>query len=368
MSPRCLSTLADLPEEGYSARALARLADRRKLPARLAFTRAEVPAIRAGTPRLSISGVQGKVSLRLVRGRFEPVEVGGGYILKPVPSGPLPAFHQEVPANEHVTMQLAEQLFSIRTAPNALVRLADGELAYLTRRFDRTPGGGRLWQHDFCQLMGRTPRTHGPQYKYDSSYEALGNALRACCAAWRVEVEELFRRIVHAYAFGNGDAHLRNFSVLEAEAGDYLLSPAYDLVASTLHLPGESRLALDLFDGDEIPAGVLREGFETGRDLLELARRFGMREDRARAVLVRVGDRRDAVHALVRRSFLTEPAQDAYLRIFDDRVKALSLERRAADKRRRKVAADYAAGIPDAVMLLAEGEPGELEVLGDEGE
>jgi len=324
MSARCLSRLTPLPEEGYSRAALARLSDNRKLPSRLRFSREQLAGIRAAhSAHLSISGVQDKLSLRLHRGQLEPVTTGGQFILKPVPSALLPAYHGDIPANEHLTMQLAEQVFGVRTAANALIRLADGELAYLTRRFDRTLDGDRLAQEDLCQVLRRSPDSHGPLYKYDSSYEALGAALKQHCAAYAIEAEELFLRIVFSYAVGNGDAHLKNFSLHPTPRGDHRLTPAYDLIASSLHLPNEPRLALDLFDHDELPDGVANEGFETGRDLLELARRFGLRPHRAEATLRRFPAQRDAVADLVGRSFLSEPAKQAYLACFEDRVSAL---------------------------------------------
>ncbi len=324
MSPRCLSTLIDLPQEGYSGKAFVRLSQRRKFPHRLGITRADIPQIRADVAgSMSISGVQDKISLRLNRGRLEPVNTGGEYILKPIPGTVFPVLHDDVPANEHITMQLAEQLFGIRCAANALIRLADGELAYVTRRFDRTRDGGRIAQEDFCQLMQRSPNTHGQNYKYESSYEAIGTTLKHYCAAYAVEVEELFRRVVFSYATRNGDAHLKNFSLQQGKSGDYRLTPAYDLVSSSLHFPKESRLALDLYEG-ELPAGVANEGYETGRDFLELARRYGIRERRAAAIVEGVAERRDAVHDLVSRSFLTKAAKGSYVAGFDDRLKALA--------------------------------------------
>ncbi|MBT3221675.1 MAG: HipA domain-containing protein [Proteobacteria bacterium] len=326
MTPRCLSRLTPLAHEGYSPAALKRLCDRRKLPHHLLFSRSDIPKIRADqSARLSISGVQDKLSLRLFRGRLEPVTTGGQFILKPIPSTTLPKFHSDVPANEHLTMQLAEQVFGIRTAANGLVRLLDDELAYLTRRFDRTLAGDRFAQEDFCQLMNRSPDTHGPLYKYDSSYEALGATLTRYCAAYAVEVEELFLRLVFSYATCNGDGHLKNFSLRQGPRGDYLLTPAYDLLSSTLHLPTEPRLALELFDEGEVPDGVAKEGFETGRDFLELAKRFGMRPHRALAVVQRLARQRAMVVSLIGRSFLTEAAKRTYLRNYDDRLRALSM-------------------------------------------
>jgi serine/threonine-protein kinase HipA len=322
---QCMSTLADLPEEGFSSRALRRLSDGRKLSPRLSISRADIPRIRAeNASRMSISGVQDKLSLRLYRGQLRVADTDGEYILKPIPGTRLPELHDDLPANEHLTMQLAEQVFGIRTAANGLVRLADGELAYLTRRFDRTRQGKRIPQEDFCQLMERTSPSHGKNYKYDSSYEELGQTLRRFCAAYLVEVEELMRRLVFCYAIGNGDAHLKNFSVQRQSTGDYLLSPAYDLVASSIHLPNESRLALDLLAGDELPSGVLTNGYETGSDFGTLAGRLGMRPRRFAVLLTRVQESREPVLELIERSFLTDGARESYKALFEDRLKALS--------------------------------------------
>ncbi len=315
----------DLPEEGYSSKALRRLSDGRKLPPQLAISRADIPRIRAETAtRLSISGVQDKLFLRLHRGRLEVTATGGKYILKPIPGTRLPELHDDLPANEHLTMQLAEQVFDIRTAANGLVRLADDELAYLTRRFDRTRDGTRIPQEDFCQLMERSPDTHGRNYKYDSSYEELGHTLRHFCAAYLVEVEELMRRLLFCYAIGNGDAHLKSFSLQRQPTGGHLLPPAYDLIASSIHLPTESRPALDLFANDELPRGVATNGYETGSDFLELASRLRMLPRRASAQLERLQASREPVLELIQRSFLTEEAKQSYKALFEDRLQALA--------------------------------------------
>ncbi|MFB6350700.1 MAG: type II toxin-antitoxin system HipA family toxin [Bradymonadaceae bacterium] len=323
---RCLSTLAELDEEGFSPGALDRLSDRRKFPTRLDFTRSDIAAISAETmEHISISGVQQKLSLRLERGELKPTGEGGQYILKPVPETSLPRLQEDVPANEHLTMQIARQVYDIETAANACIRLKDGELAYITRRFDRTSDDERIAQEDFCQLMGRTEETHGKQFKYDASYETLGQALRSYCGAYLIEAEKLFCRIVFNYAVANGDAHLKNVSLTETTFGDYVLTPAYDLMCTKLHLPNESRLALDLFDGDERPASFQTHGFVTGADLIELARRFGLDEKRATSILDDLCGKRDEVDSLVERSFLSEGAKQTYREILQDRLRALEI-------------------------------------------
>ena len=276
---------------------------------------------------MSISGVQEKISLRLDRGVLTPTAEGGAYILKPVPGLVLPCFADEVPANESLTMQIAEQIFGINTAANALIRLADGELAYITRRFDRTRDGERIAQEDFCQLMERSAQTHGARYKYDTSYEALADTMKRYVPAYRVASEDLFRRIVFNYFVGNGDAHLKNFSLQQdATFGDHTLSPAYDLLCTSLHLPNETRLALDLLDNDEIPAGVEKHGFQTGADFLELARRMGLVGARAQRILDEFAPAvLTNVEGLLKRSFLSSNAQIEYARITADRTKALGV-------------------------------------------
>ncbi len=323
---RCLSTLKPLEEEGYSAAALRRLSDRRKFPARVDFTRGDIIDIRTQTvDRMSISGVQEKISLRLERGKLEPVAEGGQYILKPAPTQRLPRFEEDVPANEHLTMQIAEQVFGIDTAANTCIRLADDALAYVTRRFDRTPEGIRIAQEDFCQLMNRSPDTQGRHYKYDASYEELAASLRSYCPAYAIESEKLFRRIVFNYVVANGDAHLKNFSLRPTDLGDYVLTPAYDLICTKLHLPRESRLALELFGGDEIPEGVETHGFPTGADFIEFGRRMGLSAERAATTVDQFCGRREEAGALVDRSFLSDEAKEHYHQILADRRRAMGI-------------------------------------------
>lgn len=321
---RCMSTLQPRETEGFSSGALRRLSDGRKLPTHLPLVRDDIPSLQLEqVQRISISGVQDKLSLRLHRGVLEPSDIGGTHILKPVPGTRLPVLHDDLPANEHLTMQLAEQCFGIRTAANTCIRLADGELAYLTRRFDRLPDGGKTAQEDFCQLMERTEATHGKQFKYGASYEELGRALERFCPAYAIEVEELFRRIVFCYATSNGDAHLKNFSLQQTPDGDHRLSPAYDLVATSIHLPGESRLALEVFD-EGLTEGEQTAGFVTGSDLLELGRRYRIAPRRAEAIVALPKAVATRVHDLVDRSFLSARAKADYRARYDDRLLALS--------------------------------------------
>lgn len=295
----------------------------RTFPSQLTFSRKDVVTFRQdAVKRMSISGVQDKISLKLVRGNLLPTDHDGEYILKPIPSAVIPFYASDVPANEHLTLQIAQRVFGIATPPNACLPLSDGELAYIVKRFDRRDGQ-KIRQEDFCQLSNRTEATRGRNYKYDGSYEEAGRILKQYCKAYRAEIEKLFERIVFCYAFSNGDAHFKNFSLIETGWGDFVLTPAYDLLATSLHFPQESALALDLFDDFESEA-YSTLGFYSAADFLELARRFGMEAVHTKTLLNRFSERKENVVAMIRASLLSEAAKGEYEQRFLERLKAIN--------------------------------------------
>ncbi|MBM4149552.1 MAG: HipA domain-containing protein [Lentisphaerae bacterium] len=320
---RCMSTFAEIPAEGYSRVAERLLAGgNRKFPFRLEFNRTDVVEFRMkAAEHMSISGIQDKISLKLVRGRLVPTEKDGEYILKPVPSADIPRFRSDVPANEHLTMQIASHVFGITTAVNAVIYFADGELAYITRRFDRRDGS-KIPQEDFCQLSNRSEQTRGKNYKYDGTCEEVGRILKQFCKAYPVEVEKLFARIAFNYVFSNGDAHLKNFSLYGSEFGDYILTPAYDVICTSLHFPEDGRTALDLFDSYE-SEHFRRNAYYGRSDFLHLAEIYGMNMARAERVLDRFQSGENATIDFIRRSFLSETAKADFRARLGDRLQAI---------------------------------------------
>lgn len=327
MRPVCLSTLKPIKGSGYSSAARKNLWDGARVAWRLPFDREAFQSFRGeNSGRMSISGIQEKVSLRLVGNTLEPTTLDGTHLLKPIPIAMAAALElpEDVPANEHLTMQVAAQVFRLRTAPCGLVFFPDGSPALVVRRFDRAAdSGGKLRQEDFCQLSGRSAQTAGRNFKYEGSYEECGQLVRTFCPAWRIAIERLFRQIVFTYLFGNGDAHLKNFSLLETPSGDHALSPAYDLLGTSLHQPNESRLALDLFRGDFATPFFQANGFHGYDDFVELSQRFGIATDVATDFLLSLPEKKSAVHDFIGRSFLSEAAKARYRQIFDDRLLAL---------------------------------------------
>ena len=180
--------------------------------------------------KLSISGVQPKLSVRLEGGQLVPAASEGRFILKPQTQE-----FPELPQNEYLCMQLGRR-FGLNTAACLLLELADGSPAYLVRRFDRFKKGRRVEKlacEDMQQILG------GPD-KYAGSHEQMAGAIRQHCTFAPLELQRLFEITVFNFAIGNGDAHRKNFSLLTREDGNVALSPVYDLVSSRLVIPEES--------------------------------------------------------------------------------------------------------------------------------
>lgn len=290
----------------------------------LPFTKADLrlPAAVRKERRNSISGVQTKVLLAREKGSFALVESGGDFILKPVPENTTARFAMDIPANEHLTMQIASKLFGIKTADNECVRFADGEIAYLTRRFDRR-NGVAVHQEDLCQIAGRSEETHGSAYKYDFSYEEMADVIRSAVPASKIELPRVFRQILFDYLFGNGDAHLKNFSVLETPFGDYSMSPAYDLLNTLLHFPVDMGImALSLFRDDLMTPEFEALGYYTEADFLRLGESFGCSAQDVFSLVRLFRKKAPAVESMIRASHLSPPAKNEYLRIFTDRLNA----------------------------------------------
>lgn len=187
--------------------------------------------------KMSISGVQEKVSLRLSddKSRFEIAPTGGRYILKPEPSR-----FAFVPQNEHLTMRLAE-LAGMEVPPFGLVELKDKAIAYVIKRFDRLDDGTKLPVEDFCQLDERPIRD-----KYQGSGELCVRILRKFATEPLIEIRKLFRALLFSWWVSNGDQHLKNFSLLRTADGRWRLAPAYDLVCTRLPIPSDRDLAMPI--------------------------------------------------------------------------------------------------------------------------
>jgi serine/threonine-protein kinase HipA len=268
--------------------------------------------------RISISGVQEKLSLLLEKNHLRLTNEGeqGTYILKPIPVDLKKV--DQVPANEHLTMQIARQVFGINTAENALIFFKNGAPAYITRRFDVKDDFTKWGIEDFATLAGKTRDNAGANFKYEYSYEECGLLIQKYVSAWRVEIEKYFSLVVFNFLFSNGDAHLKNFSLLESTKGDYLLSPAYDLINTRLHVD-DTDFALDkgLFDTDFKSEQYKKSGHPCKSDFSEFAKRIGVSESRVDKLLNPFLEKHSLIETLVNHSFLSESNKRGYLLMYN---------------------------------------------------
>ena len=310
--------------EGYCATCRKKLFDGKKVSNILTFDpprEENMPEYQEKTKRLSISGVQLKYSVRLEGNDLVLTEKKGQYILKPIPPASLIAMQDQAPENEHLTMQIAGQLFNIPVAENGLILFKDNTPAYITRRFDVKPDGSKRLQEDFAQISGKTKKSDGDNYKYSGTCEDIGMLIKEKVAAYPPVLEDFFKLIVFNYVFSNGDAHLKNFSLIQSEFGDYVLSKAYDLMSTVLHTPNESDTALDLYKGDTDSTFYSANGYYGRPDFETLAEKIGLIPKRAQQIIDTLLGRQNEVVTMVNNSFLSAGAKEKYIYYYKDKVK-----------------------------------------------
>lgn len=223
--------------------------------------------------RISLSGVQPKFSIVVGSDsvmRYTVEGEQGTYILKPRPNSYQLLNRDYCVANEHLTMQIASQVYNIETAANGLCFYSDGEAAYFTRRFD-VHSGGKYQQEDFASLMGYTKANGGSDYKYcNASYE---------------ECAEVISRYVKA-----------------------------------------SRMRIFALD-----KGLFREGMPSGdthsvgsKEFLEFARRIGIPEKMAQRELKRFSEEKSLAHNLIDHSFLSDDLKKLYKQSMSFRCQMLT--------------------------------------------
>jgi serine/threonine-protein kinase HipA len=251
--------------------------------------------------KMSISGVQPKLSVIHDRKKHElaVVERGGLYILKP----PTERF-ESLPENENLCMNIAAA-YGIEVPPHGLLPLSDGALAYVVKRFDRLEDGSKLQQEDFQQLLQT-------EDKYDGSYERIANFLKIHSSVPGLDLLRLFERALLFYVLGNGDAHLKNFSLLKKEEVGYQLSPAYDILNSRLVLPEEKEDMCLSVGG--------KKNRLARQDFVRLSEHFGLTRKQADISLTRLNELKPATERMIGESLLKVSLKKRFLEIFRERM------------------------------------------------
>lgn len=211
---------------------------------------------------ISVSGAQQKMSMVVCSGQLRYTEPGeqGTHILKPHPLRF--AQNRDVPANEEFCMRVCREIFRLPTAASAICFFQDGAPAYLTRRFDVLQDGRKLHMEDLASLSGLLVRGSS-NAKYNGSYEDLAEIISRVSSAPLLDLRIFFRMVLVNFILCNGDAHAKNFSLLDEDAGTWRLAPVYDVMNTRVHVP-DADFAMEngLFaNAQEAPKGKMNDFF-----------------------------------------------------------------------------------------------------------
>lgn len=260
----------------------------------------------------SVTGVQAKMSLDVNReGKNEPakftiVALWGKYIFKPQ-SGKYPF----LPELEDVTMKMAE-VAHIRTARHTLIRLADGELGYLTLRMDRGRKGEKISMLDMCQLTNRLT-----EHKYYGTYQQLAETVKKYSAAPMLDVQRFWEVVLFSWITGNSDMHCKNFSLVDTGNGEYTLAPAYDLLAVLLADPEDTEeMAMSFVVGGD------KSGFDR-HTFLTAFTQSGIPTTVAEKMIERMKGFLPKWKILINQSFLPEKMKEDYTILLCKRIDLL---------------------------------------------
>lgn len=198
--------------------------------------------------KFSLAGVQMKFSMKEQDGRYtiSKGDALGDWIIK-TPS----TRHKDVPLNEFTAMHLASlvgvdipeiklvELDKLDKLPQ--INLPAEKYAFAIRRFDRADEV-RIHTEDFAQVLVKYPHE-----KYDSAnYEQIGRILYEYSGDGLADVQHFARRLLVNILLANGDAHLKNWSLIYADQFTPRLSPAYDILTTRVYMDDERHFALNL--------------------------------------------------------------------------------------------------------------------------
>ena len=260
----------------------------------------------------TVPGVQKKLSLHLFsenhKSKLTLVNYPTGYILKPQV-----AEFEALPEAEQLVMTMAD-IAGISTVPHALLK-GKNSFAYITKRVDRLFQNGQmemLAMEDFCQLDLRLT-----QDKYKGSYERCAKIVDKYSSRQGLDMTELYLRIVFSYVVGNSDMHLKNFSLIETEegSGEYILSPAYDLLPVNLIMPEDKEQFALTMNGKK--QNIRR------KDFLIYAEKCGISKVSAEKMIESIVKKKDKFINMCMESLLPEHLKNEFVELLEKRISVL---------------------------------------------
>lgn len=309
MMNRCPISYEECGDMKYSSKGLKKLSPKLKVLNDFPYSAEEqIKEAMARAAKMSIQGVQPKLSAKLnIKNEiFEIVDTGGRYIFKPQTGS-----YKEVPENEDLTMRLAK-LINIEIPLHGLLYSKDGSMTYFIKRFDRVGRNKKVAVEDFAQLSGKDRET-----KYDSSMEKVVSVIEEFCTFPALEKLRFFNLTLFNFLVGNEDMHLKNFSLIRREM-KVELSPAYDLLNSTIVINSEEELALPLNGKkNKLQKDDFFEYFAKKR--LELTQKSIIQTVR------RISEAYPKWIDLIQKSFLSAEMKERYIELLSSRYHLLEL-------------------------------------------
>lgn len=234
---KCFCCHKNTEGEQYHLRCLRKLFGHKWVP-EIPYALSDMPdAVSKEGGRMSISGVQIKASCRVITSsqKIKIVSVQGTHILKPQP-----AEYPGLPQCENLCMNIAAGL-GMRVPPHGLFQMKDNTPCYIIARFDRGPRGTKHQVEDMAQIL-----SYHSDDKYNASMEKIGKAIWKFTSNPGLEVLDFFERVLLSHIIGNGDMHLKNWSIMREESNLIRLTPCYDFIASSIYISSEEETALTI--------------------------------------------------------------------------------------------------------------------------
>lgn len=283
-------------------------------PPKLEYTESQMEelALKVVKSSTTIPGVQPKISLDLKSSqnkngskRFTIVGLWGGYILKPPTKN-----YRELPEVEDLTMHLAE-ITKIKVVPHSLIRLQSGNPAYITKRIDRSKNK-KIQMEDMCQLTEKLT-----EEKYNGSYEQIAKAITRYSANPGLDIVNFYEQIVFSFLTGNADMHLKNFSLIQNSNSGFALSPAYDMLNTSIVNPEDrEEMALTL-NGKK--KNISR------KDFIAVFDRAGLNTKQQENIFGKMSASKKEWSEFISISFLSNEFKDKYKELIDKRMSRLEL-------------------------------------------
>jgi|TARA_R100000963_G_C4631447_1_gene96460 serine/threonine-protein kinase HipA len=300
-------------DEMYHDKCLETLFDSKKAPIlEASLNELNELAKKSVTNRVTVPGVQSKLSLEINHKTKEAdkltiVGLWGRYILKPPSST-----WDELPENEHCTMLMA-QAAGIETVPFGLIHLSSGEKAYITKRIDRDAKGNKFAMEDMCQLTLRLTED-----KYKGSHEQIAKVIKKHSSNPLFDITRFYELVLFCFLCGNGDMHLKNFSLFKDPKLSWKLAPAYDLLSTRLVIP-ESK------DPEELSLTIA--GKKSNFNLptfIKFGESIGLNSKQIENIIGKQLEQKELYDQIIDHSFLSQDMKDEYHQIVSQRMNVIA--------------------------------------------